>query len=230
MERHLLYMGVLRTIKVSDSEMIQVVPQCLRDDPETKALSYAISRQFYKIITGAKYAGVYAIIDILPEKAVDLLAVEFRTQYYDVGLPLVTKREAVKNTLLWYYRAGTPAAVKELTKVAWMSDNVEVQEWFQYGGAPYLFKIMLSSSLSFDEAVLDRFFSSINQVKNARSHLESIQVVRVAEQKLFIGAGARYSTKSVIVDVFTDTYKRDTELISGGAAHHKSIRLKIREE
>lgn len=223
-------MGVLRTINIGDSKLTQVVPQCLRDKPEVSALSYAVSRQFYKLIANAEYAGVYAMIDILPEKAVDLLAVELRTQYYDAGLPPITKREAVKNTLLWYYRAGTPSAVKELTKVAWMSDSVEIQEWFHYGGAPYLFKIMLSSDLSFDEAVLDRFFASINQVKNARSHLESIQVVRAAEQEMYIGAGVRCSSKSVIVDIFTDTYKRDTELISGGAAYHRPIRLKIREE
>ena len=60
-----------------------------------------------------------------------------------------------------------------------------MEEWFEYGGEPYNFKVKTSAALT-QEA--NAFFSSmIRLVKNTRSHLEAIETVRPARQTVYAG-------------------------------------------
>ena len=50
----------------------------------------------------------------------------------------------------------------------------EIQEWYDYGGHPYHFKIKITSYKGLDEGILRRLNGLIREYKNARSFLEDI--------------------------------------------------------
>ena len=185
-------------IDLRECTTLQLMPEVLRKDPEIQAAGYALTETAKMLMDRIDKTGVYAAIDILPEKIVDLMAVELRTQYYEEDLDIGTKRDLVKNTLKWYCRAGTPAAVNELAKVVFGSGS-RVEEWFDYGGEPYWFKIIVDDQehLLTDEqwAKIERM---IQYVKNARSHLGSIQYLRQGKNRLHTGMGVSGYMVSVI--------------------------------
>ena len=179
-------------IKYKDSEIIQILRTNASSLPETKAISYAIHRAVAKLVDYSMAAGVYSAVDRLPERTLDLLAIECRSQYYDEDMQLETKRDILKKTLLWYHNAGTPSAVQEL--VTTIFGVGEVREWFEYGGEPYRFKIVSNAPAGPDTIAM--FEKIIKRVKNTRSHLERVEFVREPEAPLYVGIGL-YSKVSV---------------------------------
>ena len=146
----------------------------------------------------------------MPEKILDLLAIEMRTQYYDEELEVEKKRVIIKNTLTWYQYAGTPSAVEELVKVVF--GEGEVLEWFQYGGEPFHFKIVTNADLMPGANVL--FDNMIKKVKNTRSVLESIRISRENTQEIFAGLNFIHVNRSVVSDSFiTDSKIENTQKI-----------------
>lgn len=212
-----------------NSQITDILPSNVKNNPVAIALSYAISNMVKKTINYADKSGIYACIDVLDDEILDLLAVEMRAQYYDAALPVEDKRKAVKKALLWYCRAGTVSAVEELTNLVWRSDSAEVQEWFKYGAEPYLFRIVLGTNMSIEEKLINAFLSALWKVKNTRSHLESIAFKRKIDQTLYVGAASHVLGNIIIMDVWKDNYNMRSNIYSGAAAIMQTQRIRIKE-
>lgn len=199
-----------------DSDITQILPGALARTPEAQAIGYAVNRAIRRTVDYAHTASVYAAIDELPEKILDLLAAELRSQYYDSGMGISEKRKIVKKTLLWYSRAGTPSAVQELIETIFGEGRVK--EWFDYGGNPYNFKIETNAILT--EDINARFTIIIKKVKNARSHLEAIEIRRTVSQGLYSGA-AMHSTyrPAAIIDGYSEFRQTILNQYSGASVH-----------
>ena len=171
-------------INFYDGEIKDILPSNLMEDPAAQAFSYALRKGTRLLNRYTQLCYVYCSIDTAPNDVVDLLAKELRTQYYSDALELDVKRGLVRNTLIWYMTAGTPAAVEELVGIVF--GEGEVSEWFEYGGKPYWFKIKTNAILTED---MNTFFSDmIRRVKNTRSHIEAIEIHRTIEQTIYAGA------------------------------------------
>lgn len=215
-------------IDLRDCEPLNLMPLALRKDEYIQAHSYALKETAVMLLEKIRQTSVYACIDILPEKIVDLLAEEFRAQYYDTSLPVEDKRKAVKKALLWHCRAGTVSVVRELTDLVWRSDSAQVQEWFEYGSAPYLFRILLGTDMNIEEELIDAFLDAVWKVKNTRSHLESITFMRRLDNTLYMGAASAHTGRIVITDVWKDKYEMCEDAYIG-AKPAAVGRIQIRE-
>ena len=172
-------------ISFEQSEIIDILPENLKNEPECVALSYALKRANETLVAYAKRTSVFAVIDSLPEDMLDILAIELRTQYYEESFPLERKRALVKNTMLWYHKAGTVSAVQE------MIDNVfesgVVLEWFMTGGQPGTFTISTSDTIT--PELIDKFNEVVDNVKNVRSKLVDITIGNKIEMNINIAMG-----------------------------------------
>lgn len=191
-------------ISLYDSNIVDILPEHFKTQPEAQALSYALSRRMKRLIEYCQHIGIYASIDTAPHEVLDILALELNTQYYDDTLDIEAKRKLIKNTLVWYMSSGTPAAVEEL--VAAVFGKGEVKEWFEYDGLPYTFKITTDSVITSD---MNEFFNvMIRRVKNTRSHLSQIEIKRDSEQNIYMGL----DFVSVSRNVITDSLEPDTTI------------------
>lgn len=170
-------------INYEESKITQLLPERFANDPEVKAIAFSISNVIQKLLQYAINTGVYAQIDALPEEAIDLLAVELRAQYYDQTLTIEQKRSIVKNALFWHERAGTPYALEEL--VATIFGSGSVKEWFEYGGEPYFFRVQTDATMT--EENISKFETVIKKAKNARSHMEALEIARSEESTVYVG-------------------------------------------
>lgn len=170
-------------INFYDGQITDLLGPNYSADPEVQALSYAIREGTRLLYQYTQLIYIYSNIDALPEKALDLLALELRTQYYDDELPIESKRSLVKGTLIWYTKAGTPEAVEEL--IAAVFGEGSVKEWFEYGGDPYYFKVITNATMTPD--MMDTFSELIRRVKNTRSHIEAIEIHREVDFPQYAG-------------------------------------------
>ena len=193
-------------IDLRDCKTTDILPLVLKKDAYVQAAGYALRETARMLLEKIDRTSVYAVLDMMPDEIIDLLAEEFRAQYYDTSLSLDEKRGAVKKALLWHYRAGTVSAVRELTNFVWRSESAKVQEWFEYGSAPYLFRILLGTDMSIEEELIDAFLDAVWKVKNTRSHLESITFMRELDNVLYVGAATRSWGNIVIIDAWQGEY------------------------
>ena len=150
---------------------------------EQKCLSFALKNQIQKIIEKANATRTQSGIDQIPEKVLDILAVELRAPYYREEMNIDIKRNIIKNTMLWSIQAGTPAAVEELARTVFGEGTV--REWFEYGGKPGTFRVETNAIMT--EDIYSRFGEMIRRVKNVRSHLETISIHRVSNETIYTG-------------------------------------------
>lgn len=183
-----------------EGQITDLLNNGLKNNPEIQALSFAIQQEKQRILRLADSTRTAAVIDQLPEAVLDHLAIELRTQYYGADLPIETKRTLIKNTLIWYQKAGTLAAVKELSTIAF--GDCDVQEWFQYGGEPGYFKVN-TSNLKMVCDNLGIFFATLEKVKRLSSHLQKVYALTDVSQVVGVGIAEKFSiVNSYIMEEF----------------------------
>ena len=176
--------------KLYDGQIQDLLNNNFRHDPEIKALGFAVREEKRRILDLALKSRVRAAVDMLDEDILDILAVELRSPYYSSDMEIGQKREIIKNTIRWYFKAGTPAAVREM--VAALFGNGEVEEWFDFTEPPFTpgtFDIILVDA-RMTEDIVERFLAIIQRVKNTRSHLRRVSVERNGSMEEFAGAGS----------------------------------------
>lgn len=185
--------------------------------PEAQAYSYALQKAVALVTKYADRSRCYCMIDELPETAVDYLAVEMRSMYYDQGMDLDTKREIVKKTLLWYTHAGTVSAVEEMVDV--ILGGSGVVEWFDFDEPPYTpgtFDILTEAQMT--PELVATVEAVVEKVKNVRSHLRKVIVERDPHAKVYIGAAALTSSMASITNAKTETCEPSETVYAGAAA------------
>lgn len=176
-------------IKLYDGQITDLLPEKIAKDVETRCLSYAIQQEHQRLLRLADRTRTLAVIDELPEKILDVLAVELRTPYYQEDMDVETKRNIIKRTLLWHTKAGTPSAVAELIEIVF--GEGDVVEWFNFDEPPYTpgtFDIITNARMT--EEIATYFLSIIQRVKNTRSHIRRILIERGIEMDERVAVGA----------------------------------------
>ena len=144
--------------------------------PETKALSYAFTNAQKKMLEFAKAIHIYAELSRVPERVLDLMALELGTQYYDQSFPRGIKEKLVLQTMVWYMHAGTPSALDEF--LGTVLDGGYIEEWYDYGGNPYFFRAYaLTGDQEFKPGYASDVKHQIEVYKNVRSWLELLMLI-----------------------------------------------------
>lgn len=158
--------------KLDFSEIFRLYPPALKADKDFNAIGTALTVQLVK---NAQLAGreiIYPNIGELPETVLDALAYDFNVEWYDYEGTVEEKRRTIAECMNIHKFKGTKAAI--LTALRSVYDDVQVYEWFEYGGEPFHFKIIIKDSHSGYEK-LARLLQKVKYYKNARSHLESTE-------------------------------------------------------
>ena len=161
-------------IKLTDGELLDLLPAAMKADIDMVCLSYAIRQVTQELLEVLKDTQTQCFIEGLPERILDVLAVETNAMYYDQDLPVETKREIIKASYsAWYARAGTPAAVEELVRAVF--GEGEVVEWYDFTEGekiPGTFDIFTSAPMT--EDIIVQFETLLRRVKNKRSHIRRV--------------------------------------------------------
>ena len=119
-----------------------------------------------------------SIIDNVPADALPHLAEQYHITGNEGWLQALSeteKRNLIKSAIKMHRYKGTKFAIEEICKTLNIIGTVD--EWFNYGGSPYYFKVILEI---FDRPISDdtetNLRALIDEYKNERSWLESIQI------------------------------------------------------
>lgn len=182
-------------IELKGSRFTQILPQNLSSQTRTRALAYAVGRQVDKLLALADRMVIWAGLDRVPEQLLDYLAAELRTPAYSQDYPVEIKRTLVRESLLFYARMGTPAAVDRLIQAIFGSGQME--EWFEYGGEPHHFRATIGANgITIGPESLEELRRVLASVKRLSSWLDSIATITPVESRPVRAASAPCGTIS----------------------------------
>lgn len=186
-------MKTVNTVSVED-----LLPSSLARSQTVRDVAKACGASLHDVVDQMSGLLIYSRIDELDEAVVDDLAWQFHVDFYDTGLNLAQKRALVKSAIKDHKYKGTPWAVKSVIKA--IRGGVVLQDWYQYGGKPYHFRVngFGGTMVSADELI--RLAAAINSVKNVRSWLDGVGFDRTiqASKRLAIPL---MLTKSIVIPI-----------------------------
>lgn len=161
------------TYGLTPENLLASLPRVLQEDKSMYALASSVARLLSARARELDALRIYAQIDTLPEELLDILAYDFKVDWWNGDYTLEEKRRTLKDSWRVHRMLGTKAAAE--TAISAIYPNTQVQEWFEYGGQPYFFRVIIDAtnegiSKERRDAVLNR----VKYYKNLRSHLEEV--------------------------------------------------------
>ena len=153
-------------------DLTRTLPPVLKNDPKMQALSQVIAKELQENARQIKNNVIYARIDELPEKLLDVLAYDLHIDWYDYDYPVQVKRDLIKTSVRVHKKLGTVYAVE--TALGALHPRSEIEEWFDYGGEPFYFRIVLDVSESRVQADSGKIIRTVNIYKRLTAHLEGL--------------------------------------------------------
>lgn len=156
-----------------EARLVDLLPKAVADRQEVKALSDAWHDLAVMTLDFSDRAKTYTGIDQAPEVLLDILAVQFRVDWYRDDYPVETKRELIKTAMEVHRHCGTRWAVEKALSLIY--PKTSIKEWFEYGGQPGYWR--LNVDITDEPAVYytpKEIEKRINYARRCSAHLEGV--------------------------------------------------------
>ena len=121
-------------IELHEVGLVEGLPPDVAKEPWVQILDAVFRERRKKELEAAERLKIYTDIDRADEAVLDILAVQFRVDWYDTSYPIETKRRIIKTALEVRRYCGTEWAVQKALSSIY--PNVKISEWYDYGGRP----------------------------------------------------------------------------------------------
>jgi phage tail P2-like protein len=172
---------------------IDIVPSSIRNDPQVQAACAAIDLELQQIYAGIPPICFWPNIPGQVSPMLDILMWEMHVDQWEIwsdtagstqALIDQQKRDFINNSIDWHSRKGTKGICDEMLNLVFADG--EVLEWYQYGGAPYHFRITTRDA-NVDPNKQQQMLDSIMAVKNVRSWMDEFIRDRYFTNQNYLG-------------------------------------------
>lgn len=152
--------------------LLDILPPVILRDEKLRASAQALDLQLKMLSQDSRLVLHLPRLEELTNEVLDELAWQYHVDFYEpTEMGLDTKRKLIRESLLWHRIKGTKAAVEKLLNT--ITRGATVQEWYEYGGKPYFFKVNLQGLLDYHDNG-ETFLRMIYATKNERSWLDTV--------------------------------------------------------
>lgn len=192
-------------------------PVSLRENPSIAALGDVTMEVLAKRPAEISRLSLYPRIDELPEELLDILAYDFKVDWWDPNYSLEEKRRTLKGSWKVHKKLGTKAAVETALRAIYPKTDAEA--WFQYGGEPYHFRLQIDLTQEmWAEGKPGRVFELIQYYKSLRDTMDSIQYTMVLPPAVLCVGGRPGAHVQMGLPQGGDEFNFRTALHAGGTS------------
>lgn len=167
-------------IELHEVGLVEGLPPDVAKEPWVQILDAVFRERRKKELEAAERLKIYTDIDRADEAVLDILAVQFRVDWYDTSYPIETKRRIIKTALEVRRYCGTEWAVQKA--LASIYPNVKISEWYDYGGRPGYWRMNVDIT---DDGVIyytpEEIEKRLGYARRCTAHLEHMQDARGVE-------------------------------------------------
>lgn len=201
---------------LTPENILRTLPEVLRNDKNMYALAEAVVSAIMPVIEESDLPRIFARIDELDEELLDILAYDFKVDWWDYDYTIEQKRQTLKDSWMVHKHLGTPWAVE--TAISAFYPGTKVSQWFDYDGKPYTFRLHIDvSNRIIDAERQARVLDLVNFYKNLRSRLEQVEYTAEAKAPATVFVGGCFgSVVTVGLPELQDEFEFIDTLYMGG--------------
>ena len=134
---------------------------------------------------------LYGRIDELDGPMLDILAWDYKIDWWDADAPLDKKREVFKSHFIVHRTLGSVGAVE--TAITSRYEGARVTEWPEYGGQPYHYRLDVDLGENFGAGeLLGDLLRRARFYLNVRSVLDGVKCSTTRKKEVFSGLALLY--------------------------------------
>lgn len=174
--------------------LVSTFPHALSGDEKQQALAHATAREIIRLVENLDLLTIYNRIDTLDEELLDILAYDFKIDWWNRTGTIEEKRQLLKDHWKIHKILGTPEALK--LAFATIFENAELKSWNEYGGNPYHFKLFVDAGSSTPD--YDKLINLVERLKyysNVRSKFDGATFRTEKNAKIYCGSALQNGTK-----------------------------------
>lgn len=149
-------------------------PENLQKYKNLKSLSLELEKQLKKeVVSEVSKLAIFKNLELQSNEVLSELAYQYMIDNWQESLDRNIKIKLIKNAYWSHSKKGTKKIIEDnLMKLGY---PLELYEWFEYGGAPFIFKI-ITSYINSEPNWINNIIEIIEKYKNCRSVLEYIEI------------------------------------------------------
>lgn len=174
--------------KLLELDFTSLLPEHLKKYENIKAMTKVFEDKVKeKILVKIPSLFMYSDFENMEERLLDEMAIAWHVDFYDENLDKVKKATLVRGAYISHLKKGTRSAVQAALDDVF--GGIEILEWFQYGGDPYTFKLIVEDAVPSPEEI-NRIYEMVNHYKSARSHITGFTVSTSDQLNLGYASGS----------------------------------------
>ena len=175
---------------ITAENLLRTLPPVLANDAGMRALGVTLAGALADLATLPKLVNIYSRIDELDEGLLDILAKDFKVDWYGYNFPTGAKRAQLKDSFHVHRHLGARGATEKALRDIY--PGTEVEEWFEYSGQPFYFRVLLDVTNQRVAITHDEIVRQIGIYKSLRSRLEKEAITYRSRVELVVTASANY--------------------------------------
>lgn len=176
---------------ITSKNLLHTLPDVLKEDKKLLALATIVADLLAARPEEIDKVRIYPQIENLPESLLDILAYDFKVDWYGYNYSLSVKRAQIKDSFSVHRILGTRGSVERALNDLY--PGTEVEEWFDYGGSPYHFRVYLDMTNQQVAIYHDEIIRTIMMFKPIRSHLQDNNIIYRSRANVMIGIESHYT-------------------------------------
>jgi phage tail P2-like protein len=175
---------------ITSDNLMRTLPDVLRKDKKMRALAQVVADALSARKEEIDRLRIYTQIDNLPEDLLDILAHDFKVDWYGYDYGIEAKRALIKDSFQVHKKLGTRGAVEKALSDIYPGS--EIEEWFDYGGLPFFFRIILDVTQQRVSITHDEVIRAVDMNKPIRAHLQDNALIYRSRVHIEIGVTTGY--------------------------------------
>lgn len=172
----------------NEKALLEGFPPSLARDEDKEKMAESVVPVLAGLVSETDKASIFTQINTLPEELLDILAADFKVDWYDYEGTIEEKRKTIRECMFIHRYKGTKFAVE--TALRSVYSKAAVSEWFEYGGEPFHFSVTINDSTN-DEEKRARILEKVRYYKNLRSVLDSVKFQIAIDTKTVLSIGIK---------------------------------------
>lgn len=180
---------------ITVENLLRTFPDALKEDNKLYALASIVAKLLSSRPEEIDSLRIYPQIKNLPESLLDILAYDFKIDWYGYNFELSIKKSQIKDSFNVHQTLGTRGSIEKALRDIY--PGTEVEEWFDYNSDPYYFRVFLdvTDHVASHQAGIphDELVRAINIFKPIRSRLQNNAIMYKSRVYVDISVTSNYT-------------------------------------
>lgn len=170
--------------KINEVDARQMLPSSIAEDANIQAMAELFTSELVGLIEDIDLLSILKNLSKQSDDVLDQIAWSLHVDFYNQDSPREEREKMIYQSIAWHRRKGTPSAVEDMVTAIYAT--AEVDEWYQYDGEPYHFRVNVYGDAVTDADKLIKLQNSVHAVKNARSFFDGFNFINASNNTVSV--------------------------------------------